>query len=155
MDIPGAESVPSNAATTVAAGGSAGRGGPPDVAAPTLSITSPRAGQRLKRGRRAPVLRGRTADATGVRAVELALRRFEGRRCRWYDGRRAFRLGSCATPRFFRAAIDDFAWSYTFPQDRAGRGQVRAARPGHGLPGNRTTAFSAPPWTLAGFRIVR
>ena len=156
VDIPGAESVPSNAGTiTVAAGGSAGRGGP-DVAAPTLSITSPRSGQRLKRGRRAPVLRGRTADATGVRAVELALRRFEGRRCRWYDGRRAFRLGSCATPRFFRAAIDDFAWSYTFPRrivPAAGRYELRARATD--FLGNRTTAFSASARTLARFRIVR
>ena len=156
VDIPGAESVPSNAATiTIAAGGSGGPAGP-DVAAPTLSITSPRLGQRLKRGRRAPVLRGRTRDATGVRAVELALRRFDGRRCRWYDGRRAFLLGSCTRPRFFRAVIDDFAWSYTFPRrivPGVGRYELRARATD--FLGNRTTAFSASSRTLAGFRIVR
>jgi hypothetical protein len=145
------------------AGGSGGTGGGPgggasgpDLAAPTLSIISPRAGQRLKRGKRAPVLRGRTADATGVRAVELALRRFEGRRCRWYDGRRAFLLGSCTRPRYFRALIDDFAWSYTFPRKivpGVGRYELRARATD--FLGNRTTAFSASSRTLARFRIVR
>jgi hypothetical protein len=149
--------VPSAASNTVTMTVAVGAGGTrPDVAAPTLAITSPRAGQRLKRGKRAPVLRGRTRDATGVRAVELALRRIVGRRCRWYDGRRAFLLGSCTKPRFFRAVIDDFAWSYTFPRKivpGVGRYELRARATD--FLGNRTTAFSASSRTLASFRIVR
>jgi PKD domain len=81
--------------------GMGGGSGGPDLSPPSLSITTPRPAQRLKRGRRAPVSRGRTSDDTGVRTVELALRRFEPRgRCRWYDSRRrAFVLGACAVPR--------------------------------------------------------
>jgi len=136
-------------------GGAGGGGSGPDIAPPKLSITSPRAGQRLKRGKRAPVLRGRTSDATGVRSVELALRRFEGRRCRWYDGRRTFTPGSCAAPRFFRAVINDFTWSYTFPRSivpRSGHYELRARATD--FLGHRTTAFSASARTLVGFRIV-
>ncbi len=154
LDQLGVPSAASNTVTmTVAVGGGRTR---PDVSAPTLAITSPRAGQRLKRGKRAPVLRGRTRDATGVRAVELALRRIVGRRCRWYDGRRAFLLGSCTKPRFFRAVIDDFAWSYTFPRrivPGVGRYELRARATD--FLGNRTTGFSASSRTLARFRIVR
>jgi hypothetical protein len=151
FDIPGAQSAASNSVRVAVAIGAAG----PDAAPPTVSITSPRAGQRLKRGKRGPAFRGRVADATGVRRVELALRRFEGRRCRWYDGRRSFVLGSCATPRFFRAAINDLGWSYTFPRKivpRTGRYELRARATD--FLGNRTTAFSSRAKTLAGFRIV-
>jgi hypothetical protein len=153
LDQLGVPSAASNTVTMTVAVGGATR---PDTAAPTLAITSPRAGQRLKRGRRAPVLRGRTRDATGVRSVELALRRIVGRSCRWYDGRRAFLLGSCTRPRFFRAVINDFAWSYTFPRrivPGVGRYDLRARATD--FRGNRTTAFSASARTLVGFRIVR
>jgi hypothetical protein len=141
---------------TVVVSASAGGARGPDVAPPKLSITSPRSGQRLKRGKRAPVLRGRTSDATGVRSVELALRRFVGRRCRWYDGRRAFLLGSCTSPRFFRAVINDFGWSYTFPRKivpATGLYELRARATD--FLGHRTTAFTAAAKTLARFRIVR
>jgi hypothetical protein len=141
-------------------GGSGGGGGGnagPDTAAPAVSITSPRAGRRLKRGRRAPVLRGRVSDQTGVRSVELALRRLEGRRCRWYDSRRrAFLRGACARPKFFRAVVNDFAWSFTFPRKvvpAIGRYDLRVRATD--LLGRRTTAFSARAKTLTAFRIVR
>jgi hypothetical protein len=159
VDVPGAESPPSNAVTTtVVAGGAGGAGGGgrgPDVAAPSLSITSPRAGQRIKRGKRAPVLRGRAADASGVKTIELALRRLEGRRCRWYDGRRSFVFGPCGTPRFFRAVVNDFNWSYTFPRAVVpGLGSYELRARASDRLGNRTTAVSAQAKTLAGFRIV-
>jgi hypothetical protein len=146
----------SNPVTVTVSVSAAGGGSGPDVAPPRLSITSPRSGQRLKRGKRAPVLRGRTSDATGVRSVELALRRFAGRRCRWYDGRRAFVLGACATPRFFRAVINDFAWSYTFPRRIVpGTGSYELRARATDFLGHRTTAFTASAKTLARFRIVR
>jgi hypothetical protein len=171
VDIPGSASDPSNVVTiTVAAAGGNGGGGPgggggglpgggssgPDLAPPFLSITSPRAGQRLKRGKRAPVLRGRTSDATGVRTVELALRRLEGRRCRWYDTRRrTFVVGGCTTPRFFRAVVNDFGWSYTFPRNvlpPLGRYELRARATD--FLGHRTTALTSAARTLVAFRIV-
>jgi PKD domain-containing protein len=158
VDLLGAESGPSNAVTitvTLPGGGSGNSG--EDKSAPKVSITSPRSGQRVKRGRRAPVLRGRASDASGVRSVEIALKRIEGRRCRWYDTRRrSFVRGSCATPRFFRAKLDDFAWSYTFPRGvnpATGRYELRARATD--LKNNRSQAFSASAHTLAGFRIVR
>jgi hypothetical protein len=86
-----------------------------DIAPPLLAIASPRAGQRVRLGRATPTLRGRATDESGVRRVELALVRFEGRRCLWYDGRGTFRAGLCTAPRWFRAVLDDFAWRYAFP----------------------------------------
>jgi hypothetical protein len=103
------------------------------------------------------VLRGRASDATGVRSVEIALRRFEGRRCRWYDSRRrAFVLGACATPKFFRAVVNDFGWSFTFPSrvnPALGRYELRVRATD--FVGHRTTAFTARAKTLTAFRIVR
>ncbi len=88
----------------------------PDTGPPFVAITSPRVRERIRIRRAVPLLRGRTADPAGVRRVELALMRREGRRCRWYDGRGAFRLGSCAAPVWFKAVLDDFDWRYAFPR---------------------------------------
>jgi hypothetical protein len=88
-----------------------------DRSPPLLAITTPRAGQRVRLGRATPTLRGRTADESGVRRVELALLRVEGRRCLWYDSRGAFRAGPCTSARWFRAVLDDYDWRYAFPKD--------------------------------------
>jgi hypothetical protein len=87
-----------------------------DTSPPLLAITTPRTGQRVRLGRVTPTLRGRTADESGVRRVELALLRLEGRRCLWYDGRASFRAAPCTTARWFRAVLDDFDWRYAFPR---------------------------------------
>jgi hypothetical protein len=103
-------------------------------------------------------LRGRSSDDTGVRTVELALRRFEPRgRCRWYDSRRrAFVLGACAVPRFFRAVVNDFGWSFTFPRTvNPGLGRYELRARATDFNGRRTRAFSAAARTLIGFRMVR
>jgi PKD repeat protein len=72
--------------------------GAEDTFAPGLSIVTPRNGQRLRLGRKVPTLRGRVSDDTGVRRVELALLRKRRGKCQWFNGRRAFRTRSCASP---------------------------------------------------------
>lgn len=88
----------------------------PDAGPPFVAFRSPRVGARVRIRRGVPLLRGRTADPSGVRKVDLALMRREGRRCRWFDGRGAFRLGSCTAPVWFKAILDDFDWRYAFPR---------------------------------------
>jgi PKD domain-containing protein len=126
----------------------------PDTASPFLAITSPRPNASVRVRRATPLLRGRTADASGVRRVELALMRREGARCRWYDGRVAFRLGSCAAPRWFKALLDDFDWSYAFPRAvRPRPGSYFAFVRGTDYLGNASTAFT--PATAIAFRYSR
>ena len=115
----------------------------PDGAPPAVSITSPRPNQRVKVRRIVPLLRGRATDQSGVRRVELALMRREGTRCRWYDGRGAFRLGRCNVPSWFRAVVDDAAWRYAFPRRvRPRPGAYFAFARGTDYAGNRTSAFT-------------
>ena len=122
-------------------GSSVDRG--PDGAPPAVSIVSPRPRQRVKVRRIVPLLRGRATDPSGVRRVELALMRREGARCRWYDGRGAFRLGRCNMPTWFRAVVDDAAWRYAFPRRvRPRPGAYFAFARGTDYAGNRTSAFT-------------
>ncbi len=92
-----------------------------------------------------------------MKSVEVALRRLAGRRCRWYyPSRGAFVRGSCAKPRFFKAVVNDFTWSYTFSRrvvPGIGRYQLRVRATD--TKGNATKAFSSAAHTLVGFRIVR
>lgn len=127
-----------------------------DGSPPFLAIASPRANQRISLRKGTPMLRGRTADDTGVRRVELALMRREGARCRWYDGSRAFRLGHCAVARWFRAVIDDFAWRYSFPRRfRPRPGSYFLLVRGADVLGNASSAFSVAARTAIPFRYVR
>jgi hypothetical protein len=157
VDVPGAESAPSNFLTITVAVGIAGAGGP-DNSPPRLAITSPRRGQsiRLPRRGRTPNLRGTTSDASGVRRVELALVRRQGRRCRWYDGRRAFVPRACGSPLWFRAVIDDFAWRYVFPRRvRPATGSYSLLARATDVLGNRTGRVSAAARTSISFRYRR
>jgi hypothetical protein len=99
---------------------------------PSISITSPRPGGRAASTRRVRVHgRGRSVHFTrkriglviagaavapnGLISVRVALRPAQGRGCRWFDGRSSFRPGSCSSPRWFSATINDFAWSTSIP----------------------------------------
>ncbi|MDX6671210.1 MAG: hypothetical protein QOI91_1573, partial [Solirubrobacteraceae bacterium] len=151
---------PEDGNTPVGAGGAGLPGIPTDPGArpkaldtspPLLAITTPRTGQRVRLGRATPTLRGRTADESGVRRVELALLRLEGRRCLWYDGRAGFRAGPCSTARWFRAVLDDFDWRYAFPRTvRPRAGSYLLAARAVDYRGHMTTAPTA-----VAFRYVR
>ncbi|MDX6648384.1 MAG: hypothetical protein QOJ97_335 [Solirubrobacteraceae bacterium] len=153
-------SPPNDGNTPVGAGGAGLPGIPTDPGArpkaldtspPLLAITTPRTGQRVRLGRATPTLRGRTADESGVRRVELALLRLEGRRCLWYDGRASFRAGPCTTARWFRAVLDDFDWRYGFPRTvRPRTGSYVLAARAVDYRGHMTTAPTA-----VAFRYVR
>ena len=130
--------------------------GGPDTAPPSRAITSRRRGQSVKLGARTPALRGRTSDASGVRRVELALMRRQGRRCLWYDGRRTFRRGPCRNPVWFRVVIDDFAWRYTFPRRvRPLPGSYVVLARAIDMLGNRTARTSGAAGTAISFRYRR
>ncbi|MDQ4041395.1 MAG: PKD domain-containing protein [Actinomycetota bacterium] len=123
----------------------------PDAGPPFVALTWPRTGARVRIRRGVPLLRGRTADPSGVRRVDLAVMRREGRRCRWFDGREAFRLGSCTAPVWFKAILDDFDWRYAFPR------RVRP-RPGAYFAFARATDYlgkQTPPSRAIGFRYTR
>jgi hypothetical protein len=128
----------------------------PDTTPPFLAITFPAHNQRVKLGRTPPVLRGRNADDSGVRRVELALARREGTRCRWYDGRGGFRLGACTALRWFKATIDDFDWRFAFPRTvRPVPGTYALFVRGADYLGNAATTLSVPAKTATVFRVVR
>jgi hypothetical protein len=128
----------------------------PDTTPPLLAITFPAHNQRVKLGRTPPVLRGRNADDSGVRRVELALARREGTRCRWYDGRAGFRLGACTALRWFKATIDDFDWRFAFPRTvRPVPGTYALFVRGADYLGNAATTLSVPAKTATVFRVVR
>jgi PKD domain len=157
VDVPGAESAPSNALTITVGVGLAGAGGP-DNSPPRLAITSPRRGQsiRIPRRGRTPNLRGTTSDASGVRRVELALLRRRGGSCRWYDGRRAFLRRACGNPRWFRAVIDDFAWRYVFPRSvRPAPGSYTLLARATDVLGHTTGRVTAAARTSISFRYRR
>ena len=130
--------------------------GAEDTFPPGLAIVTPRKGQRLRLGRKVPPFRGRVSDDTGVRRVELSLLRKRGRKCQWFNGRKAFRAGSCARPRWFRAKVDDFAWRYSFLRGvRPRPGTYSLAVRATDVLGNRTATASAAARTLVTFRFVR
>jgi PKD domain len=158
VDFPGAESIPSNTVTITVAVGLPG-GGPrgPDTSPPRLAITSPRRGQsiRIPRRGRTPSLRGTTSDDSGVRRVELALVRRQGRSCRSYNGRRAFLRRGCGNPLWFRAVIDDFAWRFVFPRSvRPAAGSYTLLARATDVLGH-TTRVSAAARTSISFRYRR
>jgi hypothetical protein len=130
--------------------------GAEDTFPPGLSIVTPRNGQRLRLGRKVPTLRGRVADDTGVRRVELALLRKRRGKCQWFDGRKAFRTRSCASPRWFRARVDDFVWRYSFLKGvRPRPGRYSLAVRATDVLGNRTATVSVAARTVVTFRFVR
>jgi hypothetical protein len=134
-------------------------GGPrgPDTSPPRLAITSPRRGQsiRIPRRGRTPSLRGTTSDDSGVRRVELALVRRQGRSCRSYNGRRAFLRRGCGNPLWFRAVIDDFAWRFVFPRSvRPAAGSYTLLARATDVLGH-TTRVSAAARTSISFRYRR
>lgn len=87
-----------------------------DTAAPQVTIAGLKAG-RTYRPRRAPrELRGRVADAGGIRLVELRLKRRAGKRCWSFDGEaERFRRQRCAKPAAWFGVGSDAAWSYLLP----------------------------------------
>ncbi|TML27612.1 MAG: PKD domain-containing protein, partial [Actinobacteria bacterium] len=127
-----------------------------DRTPPRVSIATPRPGQRLRERRTVPGFRGRVADDSGVRSVELALFRRRGRGCLWFDGRRRFRAGSCSRPLWFRALINDFAWGYSFSRSvRPAPGPYSLEIRATDIVGNRTARVSARTRTLVAFRFTR
>ena len=94
---------------------------------PLISITAPRAGSSVTRSRkvrrgkklvtvnRAVSFKGLASDKDGLSRVELALTTGSGSKCTVFDGKRAMVKGSCTSPAFFRARLDDFAWSFAVP----------------------------------------
>jgi hypothetical protein len=89
---------------------------PPDRAPADSDITSPHHGTT----RRAPVteLRGRASDdKSGVKTVEIALRRKGGKTCAWLSGKRAtftsrpMAAGRCAEPVWLKAS-GTTRWTY-------------------------------------------
>jgi PKD domain len=136
--------------------GSAASTGPAgDQQPPTVTIRTPRPGQRLRIGRTVPSLRGRAADDSGVRSVELALARRRGATCQWFDGRRTFRSGSCGRPTWFRTVVDDFAWRYSFARGvRPAIGVYSLSVRATDIRGNRTAPTASAART-ATFRFVR
>jgi hypothetical protein len=127
-----------------------------DRAAPSVGASFPRRGQTVLVGRDRLVLRGTAADEGGLHRVELSLSRRTGSRCAWFDGRRGFRAGRCAAPRFFRAIVDDFTWRYTFPHNvRPLPGAYELRVRAFDIAGNRTAAFAPAARTLIPFRFAR
>jgi glucose/arabinose dehydrogenase len=73
----------------------------PDRTAPRLDLTA--RGIGVRRG----VLRGTVRDGSGIRRVQVALARRDGRRCRWWQARarRPGKLAACGTPRWMTAKL--------------------------------------------------
>jgi hypothetical protein len=94
--------------------GSQRSGAAVDSTAPSARISRPRHGRRYSRGPR--LLRGTARDdQSGVRAVELSLRRRVGRRCSQWSGRSERFVGkSCRKASFFDAGTGP-NWSYLLP----------------------------------------
>lgn len=92
----------------------------PDRAAPTATLKGLRDKQTLARGPRE--LSGSFADASGVKAVKLRLRKRLGKKCWYFSGRmERFRGTKCGRGAYF--AIGDRAdWSYLLPA-RLGKGR--------------------------------
>jgi hypothetical protein len=112
-----------------------------DRVAPSARIKGPRNGKRYVRGPR--LLRGTASDGqSGVRTVQLSLRRRAGRRCSQWSARSERFVGkSCRKKAFFDAGAGP-NWSYLLPDplprgryvvdvkavDRAGNSQSRFVR---------------------------
>jgi hypothetical protein len=93
--------------------GAAG-GGVADSKAPTVRISKPRSGIRYRRGPR--LLRGTVSDeGSGVKTVELSLRRRAGGGCSWWSGaRERFVKKGCSKASLFEAGTGP-NWSYLLP----------------------------------------
>ena len=112
-----------------------------DSVAPSARIKGPRNGKRYARGPR--VLRGTASDGqSGVRTVQLSLRRRTGRKCSQWSARSERFVGkTCRKKAFFDAGAGP-SWSYLLPDplprgryvldvkavDRAGNIQSRFVR---------------------------
>jgi hypothetical protein len=94
--------------------GSQRTGASADRVAPSARIKGPRHRKRYTRGPR--LLRGTASDGqSGVRAVQLSLRRRVGHRCSQWSGRSEKFVGkSCRRASFFDAGTDS-NWSYLLP----------------------------------------
>jgi hypothetical protein len=118
--------------------GSQQNGATADRVAPSARIKSPRNGKRYRHGPR--LLRGTATDGqSGVRTVQLSLRRRAGRKCsQWSARSERFAGKSCRKKVFFDAGAGP-NWSYLLPAalrrgryvlevkavDRAGNSQSR------------------------------
>jgi hypothetical protein len=121
--------------------GSQQNAGTADRVAPSARIKGPRNGKRYARGPR--LLRGTASDSqSGVRTVQLSLRRRAGRRCSQWSARSERFVGkSCRKKAFFDAGAGP-NWSYLLPDplprgryvldvkavDRVGNSQSRFVR---------------------------
>jgi hypothetical protein len=108
---------------------------PADRTAPSATLSGLRDKQTLRRGPRE--LRGRFADASGVKAVKLRLTKRLGKRCWYFSGRmERFRGARCGRGAYF--TIGDRAdWSYLLPA-RLGKGRYVLDAIAIDRAGNRT-----------------
>lgn len=133
-----------------------------DGVPPVVRIRSPRYGQGFPYGRRL-TFSGTADDAAGVESVRLALRLVQrtarslasqSPRCRWWDGRRAFRAAPCDTPRFFAARRSGRRWSHRMPaRPRLARGVYELSAQAVDATGLANTVFARQFRTLVRFRV--
>lgn len=130
---------------------------------PTVRISSPRAGARVRLGSGGLLLAGRASDAGGIARVQLAIQlvasaihyhRHGG--CIWYDGRTGLVLASCQAPHFFAASHARDGWRAQIgPHASIPAGtyvvRVRAAD----RAGNVSSAYAERLGTIIPFRLRR
>lgn len=130
---------------------------PVDSRPPTAVITTPRRDMTLRPGGRHSRLRGRASDPSGVRRVELSVRRLaptRGRRCSFFDGRRRLAKRSCSKPLFFAVRRNGTSWSVRLPRGaRLPRGTYFARVRATDRLGNTTRLFSRAAGNLVRFKI--
>lgn len=126
---------------------------------PTVRIRSPRHGTGLSFARPI-VLSGTARETTGIGSVRLALRlvqRGAVRRaqagCRWFDGRRAFRVAPCHRPVRFAAARRGTTWRRRVPARRLPRGTYELSAQAATPSGVRNTVFAPALRTLVRFHV--
>jgi hypothetical protein len=97
--------------------GADGRCGTPDRSAPRVGLRGLRDGHRYARRHAPRTLRGTvSSDASGLRAIQLRLKRRDGRRCAAYSGsRERWVTRSCWHNAKWFGVGDRESWSYLLP----------------------------------------
>jgi hypothetical protein len=140
---------------------------------PSVAITAPRRGQRVKLPRRGLEIRGTASDELGVASVEVSMRlatrapprsaragtarrrRRTPTTCSYFSGARRLVKGSCRAFVFFRVKLRrGGAWSFKIPGNaRLPRSRYELRVRGTDTAGNRTTRFSQAERTLVPFTL--
>ena len=133
-----------------------------DGVPPVVRIRSPRYGQGFPLGRRL-TLSGTAEDAAGIQGVRLALRLVQRTArpiaaqtpaCRWWDGRRAFRVAPCTRPITFAARLRGQRWSHRLPaRPGLARGVYELSAQAVDATGLANTVFARQFRTLVRFRV--